>query len=139
MIKQPMETAPRDGTKILLEYHNSYNGKLYPETALQEVYWREHDLGGSSPGWRAYTGHPRVESTERFPHPVGWYHNPREWRLSVIYIVDYLPAVGDTVFDSAWSTKEKAEGYLKTKRWYPGHWDLSQTTVDEGATINGRK
>ncbi len=47
-----------------------------------------------------------------------------------IWIVEFMPAVGDFVFDSAWSTEEKARAYLDAKK-EPGQWNMFETTVDK--------
>lgn len=51
-----------------------------------------------------------------------------------VWIVEYLRAVGDAEFDSAWSTEAKAREYLATKE-FPGHWNLVETKMDKGSGV----
>lgn len=74
-----MDHAPRDGTRILLEYVPFYEPNEPKRSTIEEVSWRSEDLGGSSPGWRKWCGTSGVQSTDRYDPKrcIGWYSNPR--------------------------------------------------------------
>jgi hypothetical protein len=49
-----------------------------------------------------------------------------------VFLVCYLPQVGDEQPEVVFSTKEKAEAYIAAQT-YPGHYSISEMVVDEVA------
>ncbi len=77
--RRHMKDAPRDGTRILLEFVESYQPMVKERSVIEEVYWRSEDLGGSQPGWRKWCGSKSTQSTQWYDprRCMGWYPNPR--------------------------------------------------------------
>lgn len=84
----PMESAPRDGTRILLKYWpKHYKGYPYaswqrtPEPKWVEVWWVDKENGwGSGPHWEEWTGDPRSNSSQHMREEdcIGWLYRPTE-------------------------------------------------------------
>ncbi len=79
----PMETAPRDGTRILVwnEEIEHFQGKIYDSSCVMLVMWEEEDGGvwGAKKVW-AVPGSWQDEQGgyHTADNPKGWMHVP-EW------------------------------------------------------------
>lgn len=85
-----MDTAPQDGTRILLKYwpkhyksyHRSYPSAIWlrtPEPKWEEFHYVKSGLS-LQPRWEAWTGDPRTSTTHSV-HPddcIGWLPLPED-------------------------------------------------------------
>lgn len=77
----PMTSAPKDGTRILLKYtvmhYRDYewqpDGEKWEEAFWDATYeYHTSFLKRIQGAWKPWCGNPHVHSTETFHHPLGW-------------------------------------------------------------------
>ena len=77
---QPMDTAPRDGRRIIVKALTfAWDTDVCQHVATGDRYveaWWTKGIGGDKEGWRAWCGNARTHSTEGRLIALGWIPRP---------------------------------------------------------------